>query len=72
MQKRVVVYPPDERGWRKVRYDGRILGTAYKVSDIPVFLAKAGYEDAENVDLNDESLFDWRGGGPDSWAESPP
>ncbi|MFE9117892.1 hypothetical protein [Streptomyces sp. NPDC007172] len=30
MEKRVVVYPPDERGWRKVRYDGQILGTAYK------------------------------------------
>lgn len=25
MENRVVVYPPDEREWRRVRYDGEIL-----------------------------------------------
>ncbi|MFK0175638.1 hypothetical protein ACIQVR_06700 [Streptomyces xanthochromogenes] len=68
----MVVYPPDERGWRKVRYDGQILGTAYKASDIEEFLRLAGHPDPEAVDLTDESLFEWRGGGPETWAESPP
>ncbi|MFK0181764.1 hypothetical protein ACIQVR_38075 [Streptomyces xanthochromogenes] len=68
---RVVVSPPDERGWRKVRYDGKILGTA-QASDIGEFLRLAGHPDSESVELTDESLFEWRGGGPETWADSPP
>lgn len=72
MERRIIVYPPDERGWRKVRYDGEILGTAYQVSDIVEFLRLAGHPDPENVDFTDEALFEWRGGGPETWADSPP
>ncbi|WP_424893420.1 hypothetical protein [Streptomyces sp. XH2] len=72
MEQRVVVHPPDERGWRRVTYGGRTLGTAYQPSDIPVFLTAAGYEGAEDVDLTDEVVFEWRGGGPETWAQSPP
>ncbi|MEU0987381.1 hypothetical protein [Streptomyces sp. NPDC005953] len=69
---RLVVYPPDERGWRRVRYDGQILGTAYRVSDIAVFLAAAGMQDPEDIDLTDPALVEWRGGGPETWTDSPP
>ncbi|MFI2209625.1 hypothetical protein [Streptomyces sp. NPDC020141] len=69
---RLVVYPPDERGWRRVRWDGQILGTADKVSDIAVFLTAAGMSDAEDLDLTDPALVEWRGGGPETWAQSPP
>ncbi|MFD3553865.1 hypothetical protein ACFWWA_17425 [Streptomyces goshikiensis] len=31
---KLVVYEPDERGWRKVRFDGQILGRAYRASDM--------------------------------------
>ncbi|MGW1868707.1 hypothetical protein ACWCPS_24475 [Streptomyces mauvecolor] len=72
MEKRVIIYPPNERGWCKVRYDGKIPGTAYRVSDIAEFLRLAGHPDPENVDLADETLFEWRGGGPETWANSPP
>ncbi|WP_228386924.1 hypothetical protein [Streptomyces katsurahamanus] len=53
---RLVVYPPDERGWRRVRWDGQILGTADKVSDIAVFLATDGMADAEDLDLADQAV----------------
>ncbi|MFF4298070.1 hypothetical protein ACFY0N_30995 [Streptomyces vinaceus] len=71
MERRVVVYPPDERGWRKVRYDGQILGTAYQASDVVEFLREVGHPDPDAVSLKDESLFEWRGGGPETWADSP-
>lgn len=39
---RLMVHPPDEREWRRVRYDGRPLDTAYLVFDIAVLLVAAG------------------------------
>lgn len=69
---RLVVHPPDSHGWRRVRYDGQLLGTAYRMSDIPVFLTAAGMADAEDIDLTDPEIVEWRGGGPETWAEPPP
>ncbi|MFF4647358.1 hypothetical protein [Streptomyces sp. NPDC001389] len=68
---RVIVYPPDDEGTRMVRYDGVILGRAFKAPDIAEFLRAAGMPDAEDVDLTGP-LFEWREIGPESWAESPP
>ncbi|MFD0038982.1 hypothetical protein ACFVIZ_15235 [Streptomyces anulatus] len=39
---RLMVHPPDEHEWRRVRYDGRPLDTAYLVFDIAAFLVAAG------------------------------
>ncbi|WP_327303312.1 hypothetical protein OG730_06600 [Streptomyces sp. NBC_01298] len=36
------------------------------------FLREAGHPDPDAVNLTDEALFEWRGGGPDTCAESPP
>ncbi|MFJ6722452.1 hypothetical protein [Streptomyces sp. NPDC091259] len=36
-----IVYPPDEQGWRRVRYDGVAIGVAHRPGDIRVFLAAA-------------------------------
>ncbi|MFE3609757.1 hypothetical protein [Streptomyces goshikiensis] len=69
---RLVVYPPDENGWRRVRWDGFSIGVAHRPSDITVFLAAAGLENAEDLDLTDPAFVEWRGGGPETWAESPP
>ncbi|MFE3995009.1 hypothetical protein ACFXPW_25430 [Streptomyces goshikiensis] len=69
---KLVVYEPDERGWRKVRFDGQILGTAYRASDIPELLRQVGMENAEDFDLTPGEFVEWRGGGPETWAESPP
>lgn len=54
MERRVVVYPPDERGRREVRYDGQILGTAYQAGDVVEFLREAGHPDPDAVDLTDK------------------
>ncbi|MER6393858.1 hypothetical protein ACFXEL_30190 [Streptomyces sp. NPDC059382] len=68
---RLVVHPPDRRGWRRVHCDGRSLGTAYRYEDIAVFLAAAGMEGAQDVDLRDPGFVEWRGGGPEVWSASP-
>ncbi|MGW2681390.1 hypothetical protein [Streptomyces sp. NPDC001436] len=68
---RLVIYPPDENGWRRVRWDGQSIGVAQHPSDIVVFLQEAGLENAEDFDLTSD-LAEWRGGGCETWAESPP
>ncbi|MEY2231265.1 MULTISPECIES: hypothetical protein [Streptomyces] len=55
----LIVYPPDEQGWRRVRYDGVAIGVAHRPSDIRVFLADAGLENAEDVDLTDPDFVEW-------------
>lgn len=63
---RVVVYPVAEGGGRRVRVDGTILGTAYSELDLFELLADVGLE-AEEGDLADPAVFEWRGGGRDVW-----
>lgn len=66
MAARVVVHPPSPTGGRRVHADSAILGTAYDVRDLLEFLRRAGL-DPDSVDLDDTSLIEWRGGGPDAW-----
>ncbi len=67
VQPRIVVYPPDRSGGRRVRVDGEILGMAYTLRDLEEFLRRAGLDEG-TYDLNDQRLIDWRGGGPDEWS----
>ncbi|MFF5446495.1 hypothetical protein [Streptomyces sp. NPDC012888] len=69
---RFVVYPPDEDGRRRVGGDGRLLGVAARPSDVVEFLRQAGLGDAGESDLLTGDLVEWHGGGPETWAESPP
>ncbi|MBT2546404.1 hypothetical protein J7E99_38530 [Streptomyces sp. ISL-44] len=39
---RVIVYPPDAQGGRRVRCDGEILGRALGPGDLLEFLRRAG------------------------------
>ncbi|MFC9091165.1 MULTISPECIES: hypothetical protein [unclassified Streptomyces] len=55
--------------------DGVILGTAYSLHDLSVFLCRAGLKGLTEVDLAAEDpieyvgeLIEWRGGGPQVWA----
>ncbi|MCB5181875.1 hypothetical protein [Streptomyces antimicrobicus] len=64
---RVIVYPPDEQGGRRVRVDGEILGRATSPGDLLEFLRRAGL-DPDSVHLDDGLLIEWRGGGPAVWA----
>ncbi|KPI33710.1 hypothetical protein OV450_6418 [Actinobacteria bacterium OV450] len=64
---RVIVYPPDAQGGRRVRVDGTILGRALGPGDLLEFLRRAGL-DPDNVRLDDPRLIEWRGGGPAVWT----
>ncbi|MGW4506907.1 hypothetical protein ACWENO_19965 [Streptomyces sp. NPDC004436] len=72
MSAKRIVYPPDEQGWRRVRYDGVVIGVAHRPADIRVFLAAAGLENADDVDLTDPDpdFVEWRGAGPEAWEPS--
>ncbi|MCJ1680023.1 hypothetical protein MTF65_22285 [Streptomyces sp. APSN-46.1] len=67
---RVVVYPPDAEGGRRVRCHGKILGRALGPRDLLEFLRRAEL-DPENVRLDDPLLIEWRGGGPAVWSPDP-
>ncbi|MEU9304475.1 hypothetical protein [Streptomyces sp. NPDC048269] len=61
---RVVVYPPDAQGGRRVRCE--ILGPA----DLLGFLRRPGL-DPDVVRLDDPLLIESRGGGPAVWSPDP-
>ncbi|MER6443957.1 hypothetical protein [Streptomyces venezuelae] len=61
MAAKQIVYPPGEQGQRRVRYDGVAIGVAHRPADVRAFLATAGMENAEDVDLTDPTS--WNGGG---------
>ncbi|MFC8708910.1 MULTISPECIES: hypothetical protein [unclassified Streptomyces] len=65
-QRPVVVSRPSPSGGRRVRANGEILGLAYGLRDIEEFLRRAGLED---IDAATSPLIEWRGGGPEIWAE---
>ncbi|WP_405532983.1 hypothetical protein OG592_37335 [Streptomyces avidinii] len=54
-----------------MRYDSVAIGVAHRPSDTRVFLADAGLENAEDVDLTDPDFVEWRGAGPEAWDPSP-
>ncbi|MEV4191248.1 hypothetical protein [Streptomyces toxytricini] len=64
---RVVVYPPDAEGGRRVRAGGEILGRALGPGDVLEFLRRAGL-DPDTIRLDDPLLIEWRGGGPTVWS----
>ncbi|WP_409468415.1 hypothetical protein [Streptomyces sp. HC307] len=65
---RVVIYPPDEDGGRRVRVDGEILGRAYSVQDIAALFQLSGLQGFDEMDVVRADGIEWRGGGPDSWT----
>jgi hypothetical protein len=70
----VIVYPPSMFGGQRVRVDAVILGKAYSLQDLSLYLERAGIEGLTEVDLmapdlveSAADLIEWRGGGPDVW-----
>jgi hypothetical protein len=64
---RVIVYPPDEEGGRRVRVDGTILGRAYRLADVVALLQMAGLQGIDDLDVVRSEVIEWRGGGPEVW-----
>ncbi|MFG2025688.1 hypothetical protein [Streptomyces sp. NPDC048825] len=66
-ERRVIVYPPSETGGRRVRIDDRVLGTAYSLHDLTVFLQNAGLTGWDELDVAESGLIEWHEGGPEVW-----
>jgi hypothetical protein len=66
-ERRVIIDAPAEGGGRRVRVDGEVLGVAYGLRDLSVFLQRAGAEDVDEIDVADSPLIEWHGGGPEVW-----
>ncbi|WP_052847252.1 hypothetical protein [Streptomyces avicenniae] len=62
---RIVVQPPSPGG-RRVRAGGEDLGLARSPAELVEFLRRAGL-DPDDIRLDDPTLIEWRGGGPDVW-----
>ncbi|WP_438302573.1 hypothetical protein ACSHXN_02875 [Streptomyces sp. HUAS TT11] len=50
-----------------MRVDDEVLGVAYSLRDLSVFLPRAGAESLDEVDVADSPLIEWYGGGPEVW-----
>ncbi|MFD5316427.1 hypothetical protein [Streptomyces sp. NPDC127098] len=64
---RVVVHPPRAAGGRRVTVAGQDLGVARSPVELIEFLRRAGL-DPDEVLLEDATLIEWRGGGPEVWT----
>lgn len=51
-----------------MRADGEAIGRARSPRELREFLRRAGVPDADDVDLADPALVEWRGGGPEVWG----
>lgn len=67
----VIVHPLSPDGGRRVTIRGEPVGTAYDLFDLLEFLRRAELPEADTA-IDDPDLIEWRGGGPEVWAESPP
>ncbi|MEU4494705.1 hypothetical protein OG729_25065 [Streptomyces sp. NBC_00210] len=67
----VVVHSLSPDGGRRVTIRGEAAGTAYNLFDVLEFLRRAELPEADTA-IDDPELIEWRGGGPETWAESPP
>jgi len=63
----IVVHAPDRSGGRRVTAHTELLGLAHSAGDVTALLRQVGLSDDE-IDLRDQNLIEWRGGGPDEWA----
>lgn len=66
-ERGVVVEPPDEDGGRQVRIGGLVVGDAYGLWDMVVFLHRAGLPWDED-EISRAELIEWHGGGPHDWG----
>ncbi|ARF59023.1 hypothetical protein [Streptomyces gilvosporeus] len=68
----VIVHPPTPSGGRRVTVRGQIVGLAHGRGDVAEFLRRAGIAGpAEEIELDDPRLVEWRGGNLDEWPMPP-
>ncbi|MEU1600492.1 hypothetical protein ABZ468_49040 [Streptomyces sp. NPDC005708] len=63
----VSVDAPCGPGGRRIRIDDEVLGTAYSLHDLAVFLRRAGLAGWDELDVAESDAIEWHGGGPEVW-----
>ncbi|MEU7059589.1 hypothetical protein [Streptomyces sp. NPDC046197] len=66
-EQRVIVSAPLPNGGRQVLVGDEVLGTAYSLHELTVYLQRAGLEDVDELDVAMSPLIEWHGGGPEVW-----
>ncbi|MFF1655261.1 hypothetical protein [Streptomyces sp. NPDC058255] len=66
-ERRVIIYPPSGMGGRRVCIDDQMLGTAYSLHDLTVFLQNAGLTGWDELDVAESECIEWHEGGPEVW-----
>ncbi|MET7702640.1 hypothetical protein [Streptomyces sp. NPDC005485] len=66
-KRRVIVCPPSGTGGRRVCVDDQVLGTAYSLHDLTVFLQNAGLTGWDQLDVIESEWIEWHEGGPEKW-----
>ncbi|MDJ1133107.1 hypothetical protein [Streptomyces iconiensis] len=67
MSAPIVVHPPAPEGGRHVTAYGESLGTAYGLTDLIEFLERTDI-DVASLDLEDETVIEWKGGTHEVWG----
>ncbi|WP_055492755.1 hypothetical protein [Streptomyces sp. TP-A0356] len=66
-EPKVIVSPPLPKGGRQVLVGDEVLGTAYSLHELTVYLQRAGLEGVDELDVAMSPLIEWHGGGPEVW-----
>ncbi|MGW2520388.1 hypothetical protein ACWC09_25875 [Streptomyces sp. NPDC001617] len=66
-ESRVIVYQPSGTAARGVCIDDQMLGTAFSIQDLTVFLRNAGLTGWDELDVAEPGCIVWHEGGPEVW-----
>jgi hypothetical protein len=67
----VIVHPLSPDGGRRVTIRDEAVGSAYNLFDLLEYLRRAELPEADTA-IDDPDLIEWRGGGPEVWADPQP
>jgi hypothetical protein len=67
-QRRVIVYPPSGTGGRRVCIDDQLLGRAFSLHDLTVFVQNAGLTGWDELDVVEPGWIERQEDGPEVWG----
>ncbi|MFJ9729620.1 hypothetical protein ACIRP3_43580 [Streptomyces sp. NPDC101209] len=62
------ITPPDHEGGQLVRSHHKVVGRAYDLQTMIVFLHRASLNPEDEDDVAVSDLIEWNGGGPHTWV----
>jgi hypothetical protein len=67
VERSAIVEAPGGSGGRRVCVDDQLLGTAYSLHELTLFLRHVGFVHGDELDVAESDLIEWHGGGPEVW-----